>query len=111
MITLGGGGGGGGILTCTSSSFTILGGVNFTISSLGFGGGGGGSFFSDCVFAETITRINEAARPNIFFIKQFLAEMRSLKFSIFSTEKTNHSLILISLSYFAQSIQAYVVRL
>ena len=62
------GGGGGGFLTLTSSSFTILGGVNSTISTFGVGGGGGGSFFTVCVFAETTTSINDAANPDIFFI-------------------------------------------
>ena len=45
--------------------------ANFTTSFLGFGGGGGGSFFSDCEFADTMTKTNDAARANTFFIKQF----------------------------------------
>jgi len=60
----GGGGGGGGGSFFTSSSFTIFGGVNFDISTLGFLGTFG---LATCdMLAMAITKANEL--NNTFFI-------------------------------------------
>src|ERR1044072_6911555 len=56
----------------TSSSFTILGGVNLAISTFGgsggFGGGGGGgsSFFSSCLISASSTSFTSTFAVSVF---------------------------------------------
>jgi hypothetical protein len=49
-------------------------------------GGGGGTFFVDCALLA-IPTINNTNGIIIFFIKQFLVEIQSLKFSIINVGK------------------------